>query len=113
MSKTAFVNTSVLRFRHEVIEVCGLKWAGFRHIPAIAGEWAGEVDGYELVELTQKLTAMDPQPDVLLTHCPPAGILSTDEYGNSWGNGHAGSILWFTLLHFLNLKICCSWFMTE
>tara|TARA_Y100000034_G_scaffold135473_1_gene207535 strand:- start:2114 stop:2797 length:684 start_codon:yes stop_codon:yes gene_type:complete len=51
--------------------VAGLKFAGFREIPWIAGEWAGEVVAFDgIIEDILKAN-----PDVLVTHAPPAGIL--------------------------------------
>jgi len=70
---------------NEVVTVGGLTWAGFRHIPWIAGEWNCEVEGYELVEKVQLLDKMNPQPDVLVTHAPPAGILAAGYGGADYG----------------------------
>tara|TARA_Y100000034_G_scaffold84980_1_gene101950 strand:- start:1064 stop:1705 length:642 start_codon:yes stop_codon:yes gene_type:complete len=51
--------------------VGGLKFAGFREIPWIRGEWRGEtMDFGSIVE-----KALSADPDVLVTHGPPAGIL--------------------------------------
>ena len=59
------------------VEVCGLKFAGFRQIPWIAGEWNGETHDFTgLVD-----AALGADPDVLVTHAPPYGILDEDGYG--------------------------------
>jgi len=60
---------------HEVtpggIEVAGLTWAGFRYVPWMAGEWNGEIHDFsEVVRLV-----WNTEPDILVTHSPPAGIL--------------------------------------
>jgi Icc-related predicted phosphoesterase len=51
-----------------------LTFAGFSHIPYIAGEWNREVQGEELRELAQQ--AVDTGAEILVTHVPPAGILA-------------------------------------
>lgn len=55
-------------------ELLGLKWAGFRHIPYIDGEWPGEVEDWELHEQVE--ATWKSGPDILVTHAPPSGILS-------------------------------------
>ena len=58
-----------------MVEVLGLKWSGFRQVPYIEGEWSGECrDFTETIEATLACN-----PDVLITHAPPAGML---EFGN-------------------------------
>jgi Icc-related predicted phosphoesterase len=59
----------------EGVNVLGLHWSGFREIPRIASEWAGEIDDFS--DLTERVFSGD--PDILVTHAPPAGIL--DGYG--------------------------------
>jgi len=62
----------------EGITVAGLRFAGFREVPWIDGEWAGETHDFSGV-----VTAtFDAQPDVLVTHAPPAGLL---DYADSAG----------------------------
>ena len=59
-------------------KVGDLVFAGFPHIPYIIGEWANEIqqgDFHQIVEAT-----FAHNPDVLLTHAPPSGILSGE-----WG----------------------------
>lgn len=63
------------------VQVDGLRFAGFREIPFVTGEWAGEVGRDEedpLIDeqfrlLVRKVAGA--RPDVLLTHSPPAQIL--------------------------------------
>lgn len=64
----------------EGIDVLGLRWAGFRHINAMgAGEWAGELLPHEFEPWVAKTAQA--QPDVLVTHSPPQGILDgTDNH---------------------------------
>ena len=52
----------------------GLRFSGFGHIPLIAGEWNRESTYRELSDLTTRAIASD--PDVLVTHAPPDGILN-------------------------------------
>lgn len=58
----------------------GLRIGGFRGIPEIAGEWSDERPESELESLCDKL----PELDIVLTHCPPRGIL--DFGGHSHGS---------------------------
>jgi len=58
----------------EGVTVQGVRFAGFGHIPFIAGEWNREVTDVELHELTHR--TFDCDPDVILTHSPPEGILN-------------------------------------
>jgi Icc-related predicted phosphoesterase len=60
-----------------------LKFAGFREIPQIYGRWQGEVPESRLRELSELALAAD--PDVLVTHAPPYGILD-----GLAGNDHIG-----------------------
>lgn len=60
------------------VEVLGKRWAGFRQIPYIQGEWAGEER--DMAPFVEKAFAAD--PDILVTHAPPGGILDSEEgYG--------------------------------
>ena len=68
----------------EGVTVCGLTWAGFPEVPRIVGDWVGEAlqsDLKKAVYLT-----MQSNPDVLVTHAPPAGILD-DDHGCGHGHG--------------------------
>ena len=63
----------------EGVEVAGHKFAGFREIPYMEGEWMGEtIDFNDLVEGTMASGA-----DLLVTHGPAAGILDEAGYGIS------------------------------
>ena len=60
------------------VEVLGLRWYGISQIPYIAGHWAYETTQRELGFLVESI----PSTDVLLSHAPPAGVLSwRDEWG--------------------------------
>lgn len=62
----------------EGTHLLGMKWAGFREIPYIDGEWAGE----EVDFTTQIEGVLASSPDILVTHGPPGGILDDEEgYG--------------------------------
>ena len=56
------------------VEFRGVRFAGFGHIPFVAGEWNRESTTQELYDLTHR--TLDCDPDVLLTHAPPDGILN-------------------------------------
>lgn len=61
-----------------MIEIMGLRFAGFREVPWLAGEWAGEVA--DMAPAVERALACN--PDILVTHAPPAGILDDEEgYG--------------------------------
>ena len=63
---------------HGVV-VNGLRFSGFGNIPLIMGEWNRESTYQELHDLTKR--SLDSDPDVLLTHAPPDGILNGDYKG--------------------------------
>lgn len=63
--------------------VHGIKFAGFREIPWIVGEWAGETELAEFKDIIN--TAMAHNPDILVTHSPPGGILDNATDGGTWG----------------------------
>ena len=56
------------------VERLGLRWAGFREIPWIRGEWAGEAEDFSGIINETWATS----PDVLVTHAPPGGILDEE-----------------------------------
>lgn len=59
--------------------VFGKTFAGFRDIPWISGEWMGENSGSFMWCVDR---AFDCDPDILVTHAPPNGILDGhDGYG--------------------------------
>lgn len=61
----------------EGFELLGHRWAGFREINYIVGEWAGETHDFGPIIDRLDLTA-----DILVTHTPPSGILdSVHGYG--------------------------------
>lgn len=61
----------------------GHTFAGFRSVPWMDGEWAGEVHEFrDVVDAT-----MDADPTILVTHAPAAGILDQEE-----GMAHGGGI---------------------
>lgn len=53
------------------VDVLGLRFSGFREIPWIAGEWAGEI--HDFTQLVEDTFASN--PDILVTHAPAAGLL--------------------------------------
>jgi Icc-related predicted phosphoesterase len=66
-------------------DIGGHRFAGFREVPYMSGEWVGESR-----DLAWRVAgAMDADPTVLLTHAPPAGILDDDGMGT---RGHGGGV---------------------
>lgn len=74
----------------EGFELCGLRWAGFREVSWIEGEWPGEThDAKPVVD-----EVFENPPDVLVTHSPPGGILDYDpEWQRGWGFPYLESAL--------------------
>ena len=61
------------------VEVDGVEYAGFREVPFIFGEWAGETQQADFRALVDDV--FETPPDVLVTHAGPASILSGgDQY---------------------------------
>lgn len=60
----------------------GVQFAGFGHIPFIAGEWNREVLPAVLRDLVEE-TMTEGNPEVLLTHAPASGILDGNFEGNT------------------------------
>jgi len=63
-----------------MVEFGGHRFAGFREVPFMAGEWAGET--HDLNPMVDR--AFEMNPTILVTHAPPAGILDND---NGCGHG--------------------------
>jgi Icc-related predicted phosphoesterase len=60
------------------VDLMGKRFAGFRDVPWIAGEWMGET--HDLKAVVDATMACD--PDIIVTHAPPAGVLDGAEgYG--------------------------------
>lgn len=71
-------NVHTISTKQPSVEVCGKVFAGFREVPWIAGEWMGEA--HDLRPLIERTMACN--PDIIVTHAPPAGILDGfDGYG--------------------------------
>lgn len=79
------------------VDIMGKRFAGFRHIPYIDGHWSGEVQSDILDSLSESL--MMSNPDVILTHAPPYGILDND------GDKHWGITSLTILLTYLEHKV--------
>jgi Icc-related predicted phosphoesterase len=60
----------------------GVRFAGFGHIPIIAGEWNRETGMDQLALLTRRALDLG-KAEVLVTHCPPDGILNGNYEGNA------------------------------
>lgn len=61
------------------VELLGRRWAGFRQVPYIEGEWAGETRQEDFPDIIKRV--LDCDPHILVTHAPPAGILDGISYG--------------------------------
>jgi Icc-related predicted phosphoesterase len=59
--------------------VNGKTFAGFREVPYLMGEWNGETHGADFANIVEATMAAN--PDVLVTHAPPAGILNNSTHG--------------------------------
>lgn len=66
------------------VQVAGLQWIGFREIPYIAGEWAGEVQSPQMHDIISDIfdseTGMSGPGDILLCHAPPANIFDSPSH---------------------------------
>lgn len=67
----------------EGIEVNGIKFAGYPNINRIMGEWNNETHYSDFDPIVNETFDSDPQ--ILVTHAPPASILDFPYYGNSCG----------------------------
>lgn len=73
-----------------VVEYCGLKIGGFRGMPFYIGEWSDEKsDSY----FDQIISGLPDQLDVIVTHCPPYGILDNNFHGIKIGIKAYGSYI--------------------
>lgn len=74
--------------------VAGVRFAGFREIPYMRGEWNGECrDFSDIVDRT-----FNSDPEIIVTHAPPAGILDDDGLG-AQGHGYGISALTNSLMY--------------
>lgn len=64
------------------VTLLGRRFAGFPNIPRMRGHWAHESTPEELARLVRR--TWDAGADVLVTHCPPRGVLDLDD-------GHLGN----------------------
>ena len=78
---------------HGTVTIDSLRFAGFREIPYILGEWAGEVYSEDFDRIVENIVSID--PNILVTHAPPHGVLSTDWHGVDRGVRQlTGAIQW-------------------
>lgn len=68
----------------EGVQVLGLRWAGFREIPRMSGEWVGESSEEVLEDRVRQTWSAD--PDVLVTHAPAWGRLDVNSAGENEGS---------------------------
>jgi Icc-related predicted phosphoesterase len=74
----------VMDLTKSVASLQGVRFAGLREINWIEGEWAGESHGPEIRESVDRAMSADPQ--VLVTHSPPNGLLDCP----AGSGGHVG-----------------------
>lgn len=67
------INALNLGLHAAPVDVGGLTFAGLSDIPWIEGEWAHEEQEVDIHQHFTRL--MDQKPDVIIAHCPPAGVL--------------------------------------
>ncbi len=63
------------------VTINGVRFAGFREVPYIKGEWMGET--HDMAPVVER--AMSCDPTILVTHAPPAGILDQCFEGTGYG----------------------------
>ncbi len=74
------------RIDTDPIHVAGKSWRGFRQIPWIRGEWAGEIHAPDMQDIIESIFDCDsslsaPEGDVLVCHSPPAGVFDASPNG--------------------------------
>ena len=71
-------NLHVISDENPCVEILGKRFAGYRQVPYLAGEWMGE--DFDMRKHVERALACN--PDILVTHAPPGGILDgTNGYG--------------------------------
>ena len=87
-----YKDKGIIYLKNSSVEIEGLTFYGTPHQPYFGG-WAFNVPDYEkLIYIYQQIPD---NVDVLLTHCPPYGILDQSHrpnYHNPSGENHLGSI---------------------
>lgn len=78
------LNINAIRVSSWGIEYQGFKWAGYPEIPWIGGFWNKECDNTALSRITEEVILAN--PDILVTHSPPANILDECHDGEHPGN---------------------------
>ncbi len=74
------------------VEVDGVEYAGFRQIPYIFGEWAGEKHQGDFRALVDDV--FEVPPDVLVTHAGPADILTGGDRYHGGINALTSALSW-------------------
>jgi Icc-related predicted phosphoesterase len=85
---------NVYNVNNSYVDLFGLRFAGFREIPWIVGEWMGEARDNDLSIISRK--CLDKNPDILVTHTPPAGILDQTIFGEKCGCVPLANMLTYT-----------------
>ncbi len=61
------------------LDALGVRWAGFRQVSYMSNEWSGEEHPVDLQKRFKR--TLECNPDILVTHSPPRGMLSGDKHG--------------------------------
>jgi len=83
--------SSAVRIQTATTKINGVKFAGYAGIPPYQGKWNWELE--DSIRKDKLAEALWEFPDVLVTHCGPAGILSTNQRGESHGCRIQASLL--------------------
>lgn len=81
------------RSGYKPLEICGLTFFGLPDIPWMGGEWNHEHGELEISSRFEEV--LDTRPDVVVSHCPPYGVLDNPF---DFGTYHIGSSAVATLL---------------
>ena len=73
----------------------GFRFAGFREIPHIIGEWKGETYRWDFRPIIDRMVQEDPH--ILVTHAPSAGVLDWDANGKHWGIAELSTAIQYRL----------------
>lgn len=69
-----------INISYKYVEVLGYSFYGLPAIPFIQGEWNHETLPQQMSELSHEV----PECDILVCHCPLAGLLDVNGYGNGY-----------------------------
>jgi Icc-related predicted phosphoesterase len=76
-----FISNAIRLSNHKNLVIDKHAFAGYREVPPINGQFAGEAVQEKMLEVVSKTFSL--APSVLVTHTPAKGILGND--GQEWG----------------------------